>query len=885
MSTNQSLIDNKSVSIEQILLPVGVNLLSNPSLEPIKSSIAYDTSAPDKIFVANGNAWYDASTPVTAGNFNSVSTDKGITISNIFGTQEIKLDAADATHPGGVSATAQTFGGDKTFSKVITPIITNAGALSIGPGSSLLDFNNVAIANFAGSLGSGVYSASSPTDATNNFGINIDNGLNRINLLYANASYGGMLSDIDQSVKGTKTFTNSIILPTLSTPGVVHNDALGNLSTSLIVNADVSNLAAISDTKLATISTAGKVLNSATTATPLNTVSTIVERDISGNFSAGTITAALSGNATTATTSTNFSGSLAGDVTGTQSSTTVAFVGTQPSSSVVAGVQLANAATNLNTASAIVKRDASGNFSAGTITANLTGVSTNATTAASFSGSLSGDVTGTQSSTVVSIVGGQTSTNVATATVLANAATNLNTANAIIARDASGDFSCGTMLASTSYYGFGCEVGGFISMPQTADINNGTFRIGLNKFLHAYGGSSLTNTFLGRDAGNYTCTAAANDNAGLGYLSLRLLTSGTGNTASGAFSLYNLTSGSFNTANGSSALGQLTTGSGNVAVGFAALSFNSASNNTAVGTAALTSNSSGTQNTALGYNSLYTNSNASSCTAVGFNALKFSTGASNTAVGALSLSALTTGVNNVALGVSALASATTTSANIAIGNSALTLNTGSNNTAIGASILSGNVTGSNNCAAGYTSLILSTGSNNTAFGYNTGAAVTTGANNIIIGASAGGVLTTGSNNIYIGTNATTAADSGVCKIAQIRGVTTGSPTGIAVLIDANGQLGTVSSVRSKKENIIDMDPLVNYNVVKNLRPRRFDFIGSHGEYQSYGFIVDEVQGICDDIVAKDDTGEPCTIYYQHLPLILLTEVKRLQAIIDRAGLV
>src|SRR3712207_8202522 len=52
-------------------------------------------------------------------------------------------------------------------------------------------------------------------------------------------------------------------------------------------------------------------------------------RDASGNFSAGTITAALNGNASTATTATNatnFSGTLSGDVTGTQSATTVASV-------------------------------------------------------------------------------------------------------------------------------------------------------------------------------------------------------------------------------------------------------------------------------------------------------------------------------------------------------------------------------------------------------------------------------------------------------------------------------------------------------------------------------------------------------------------------------
>ena len=52
---------------------------------------------------------------------------------------------------------------------------------------------------------------------------------------------------------------------------------------------------AITDTYLATITTAGKVSNSATTATNANTASAIVARDASGNFSAGTITAALTG--------------------------------------------------------------------------------------------------------------------------------------------------------------------------------------------------------------------------------------------------------------------------------------------------------------------------------------------------------------------------------------------------------------------------------------------------------------------------------------------------------------------------------------------------------------------------------------------------------------
>ena len=69
------------------------------------------------------------------------------------------------------------------------------------------------------------------------------------------------------------------------------------IGTGVIVDADINASAAIVDTKLATIATAGKVSNSATTATNANTANAIVARDASGNFSAGTITANLTGNA------------------------------------------------------------------------------------------------------------------------------------------------------------------------------------------------------------------------------------------------------------------------------------------------------------------------------------------------------------------------------------------------------------------------------------------------------------------------------------------------------------------------------------------------------------------------------------------------------------
>jgi hypothetical protein len=60
---------------------------------------------------------------------------------------------------------------------------------------------------------------------------------------------------------------------------------------------------------------------------------------------------------------------------------TVATVGASTAANIHSAELAANAATNLNTVSTIVKRDSSGNFVAGTITAALTGNASTATTA------------------------------------------------------------------------------------------------------------------------------------------------------------------------------------------------------------------------------------------------------------------------------------------------------------------------------------------------------------------------------------------------------------------------------------------------------------------------------------------------------------------------
>jgi len=100
-----------------------------------------------------------------------------------------------------------------------------------------------------------------------------------------------------------------------------------------------------------------------------------------------------------AITMNDVAGSMGGDVTGALTSNTVNSVGGSSAANIHSAELLANGATNVNNAGTIVKRDASGNFSAGTITANLNGNVTG--TSSGFTGSLGGDVMGTQSSTTV----------------------------------------------------------------------------------------------------------------------------------------------------------------------------------------------------------------------------------------------------------------------------------------------------------------------------------------------------------------------------------------------------------------------------------------------------------------------------------------------------
>jgi hypothetical protein len=91
---------------------------------------------------------------------------------------------------------------------------------------------------------------------------------------------------------------------------IVARDGSGNFTANVGTFTTISGAGgSVTAINASNIST-GTIANARTTAASANGASTIVARDASGNFSAGTITAALSGNATTASTASATSAAL-----------------------------------------------------------------------------------------------------------------------------------------------------------------------------------------------------------------------------------------------------------------------------------------------------------------------------------------------------------------------------------------------------------------------------------------------------------------------------------------------------------------------------------------------------------------------------------------------
>jgi len=368
-----------------------------------------------------------------------------------------------------------------------------------------------------------------------------------------------------------------------------------------------------------------------------------------------------------------------------------------------------------------------------------------------------------------------------------------------------------------------CAVGSFVS----AIAEDGTVAC-------ESGSDSNNNTRYGATA--LSSNTSGTNNAAFGFEALFTNTDGFTNAAFGTFALYSNTSGHRNVAVGSQSLANNTTGHRNIAVGMGALGANTeGSYNTAVGGGGtLSDNVTGNYNTAIGALALHLN-----------------TGSQNTATGAEALYSNTTGILNTANGIYALRENTDGINNTASGSGALSLNTtGSNNTAIGANALVNNVIGVDNVAIGNNSGQLITGSRNIAI--------------------ANGGIAGESNTIRIGN-----ANQSRTFVSGIRGAQTGLADAITVVIDSNGQLGTVSSSHRYKEEINDMGEASGR--LLDLKPVTFRYKEGreNGDRPlEYGLIAEEVAEVFPDLVVFNSEGQPETVKYRLLSSLLLNELQK-----------
>jgi hypothetical protein len=245
-------------------------------------------------------------------------------------------------------------------------------------------------------------------------------------------------------------------------------------------------------------------------------------------------------------------------------------------------------ATNANTANKVVARDGSGNFSAGTITAALSG---NATTSSSTTGNAA---TATALQTARTIGG-----------VSFNGTADINLPGVNTAGNQNTTGSAATLTTARTINGVSFNGSANITL-DTVNTSGDQTIAGVKTFSS---NAVVNGATVGRGAGNIA------DNTAVGSSALAANTTGCFNTAFGASALCCNTTGSFNTAVGTNAL-LVNTGSSNVAVGCGAMFQNSSgSSNTAIGKTALDSNTTACFNTALGTNAL--DNNTTGCNNIG----------------------------------------------------------------------------------------------------------------------------------------------------------------------------------------------------------------------------------------------------------------------------
>ena len=297
--------------------------------------------------------------------------------------------------------------------------------------------------------------------------------------------------------------------------------------------------------------------------------------------------------------------------------------------------------------------------------------------------------------------------------------------------------------------------------------------------------------------------------------------------------------------------------------------------NTVVGDEAGTAITTGDQNTFVGYASGDAVTTSSDNTAVGKSSMSaMIDGASNTAVGLSALSDDTKGSKSTAVGYQALSSQNFTSAtdshNTAVGyNAGSLVSTGVQGVYIGSLAGDADTTGGKNTYVGYNSGTANAGDQNVFIGHSAGSAITDGDKNTIIGKydgnSDGLDIRTGDNNIILSdgdgkprfriNSSGRQSFQGGTVYGHINAIGEVGTSFVAIAFEhttGGGVIGSISTSSSStsfntssdyrmKENVQDMTGAIDR--VKQLLPKRFNFIGDETENLVDGFLAHEAQTV------------------------------------------
>ena len=499
--------------------------------------------------------------------------------------------------------------------------------------------------------------------------------------------------------------------PQIDASGIANNAvALGTKTTGNYVATGAVSGVGLSGSA----SAEGATFTVTSNATNANTASTIVARDSSGDFSAGTITASLTGDVT---------GNVTGNVSGTAGSATgnAATATALQTARNIGGVSFDGTGNiNLPGVNTAGNQDTSGN--AATATAletarTIHGVSFDGTAnidlsevvqdtvGAMFSSNTETGITATYQDgdgtidLVVGTLNQDTTGNAATATALETARTIAGqsfdgTGNITIA---SSNLSDGSALLKNVVEDTSPQLGGDLDLNNNNITGTGNIpAANLTGTLPAIDGSNLTGvtsatnllsdtspqlggnldlnskTINGSGTINYTGSLTQNGNTALYNGTLKLdgsFPTGTENSVVGedALVMNNPSGASRNTVMGFEAakIGADNSFDDNVIIGHQALTgqtdnggnniLNSSHENVAIGSSALKINLAGDENVAVGYRSMYNSSGTDGSTAVGYLSLfnfDNSSGATgkNTAIGSMAGHAITTGAKNTLIG-------------------------------------------------------------------------------------------------------------------------------------------------------------------------------------------------------------------------------------------